>query len=186
MPQSRTKPVDAEIRVVEMTPDDWPMVRAIYEAGIATGDATFQTEAPTWEAWDRSHLPTCRLVARNGSGEVSGWAALSAVSARPVYSGVVEVSVYVASDMRGRGVGRALLEALITASEGDDRWTLQAGIFPENEASLVLHRSCGFRVVGRRERLGQLDGIWRDVMLLERRSGKVGQPGAAPSSPRRG
>ena len=175
-----------ETRFIAMTERDWPAVRAIYEAGIATGHATFQTDAPTWEAWDRSHLPTCRFVAKNTHDEVTGWAALSAVSARPVYSGVVEVSVYVAPDMRGRGIGRGLLRALIAASEEDGRWTLQAGIFPENEASIALHRSCGFRIVGRRERVGQLGGIWRDVMLLERRSSKVGVTIAAPSTRPRG
>jgi len=154
-----------------MMADHWPEVRSIYEAGIATGNATFQTEAPAWEAWDAGHLRTCRLVAVADSGAIAGWAALSPVSARPVYAGVCEVSVYVAPDMRGRGVGRRLLAALVEASEADGRWTLQAGIFPENGASVALHLRCGFRVVGRRERLGCLHGRWRDVLLLERRSG---------------
>ena len=153
---------------------DWPAVRGIYEAGIATGHATFQTEPPSWDVWDRSHLATCRLVAKDERGEVLGWAALSPVSARPVYAGVVEVSVYVAPESRGEGIGRLLLEALIAASEADGRWTLQAGIFPENVASVRLHEACGFRVVGRRQRIGRHHGRWRDVLLLERRSPTVG------------
>ncbi len=159
------------MKILPMMADHWPEVRSIYEAGIATGNATFQTEAPAWEAWDAGHLRTCRLVAVADSGAIAGWAALSPVSARPVYAGVCEVSVYVAPDMRGRGVGRRLLAALVEASEADGRWTLQAGIFPENGASVALHLRCGFRVVGRRERLGCLHGQWRDVLLLERRSG---------------
>ena len=171
-----------EIRIDEMRAADWPAVRSIYEAGIATGNATFQTEAPTWEAWGAGHLASCRLVARDSDGAVVGWAALSPVSARPVYRGVAEVSVYVAEDARGRGVGRRLLEALIAASEHDGRWTLQAGVFPENEASVALHTACGFRVVGRRERPGRLRGVWRDVLLLERRSRVVGTD-ASPVGP---
>jgi len=182
MADQASAPVSASIRCIAMTADDWPAVRAIYEAGIATGDATFQTEAPAWEAWDRAHLASCRVVARSDRGEVVGWAALSSVSSRPVYAGVVEVSVYVAPDARGRGTGRQLLAELITQSEADGRWTLQAGIFPENAASVTVHQSCGFRVVGRRERLGQLNGIWRDVLLLERRSNKVAVTNADPST----
>jgi L-amino acid N-acyltransferase YncA len=152
---------------------DWPRVRAIYDEGIATGDATFQTEAPPWDAWDAGHLPHSRLVACQ-DGVVLGWAALSPVSARRVYSGVAEVSVYVAAQARGRRVGLALLQRLIGESEEHGIWTLQAGIFPENRASIVLHERCGFRLVGRRERLGQMRGRWRDVLLLERRSITVG------------
>ena len=155
-----------------MTPSDWSAVRAIYEAGIATGEATFQQTVPEWEAWDESHLEACRLVAER-SDDVLGWAALSAVSSRCVYVGVAEVSVYVAAAARGQGVGRALLEALVTASEDAGLWTLQAGIFPENAPSLRLHEQCGFRVVGRREKLGEMNGRWRDVMMLERRSPHV-------------
>jgi phosphinothricin acetyltransferase len=157
----------------EMRADDWPQVRAIYLEGIATGHATFETEAPTRESWDASHLSAGRLVARAG-GEVWGWAALSPVSGRCVYAGVAEVSVYVGRATRGRGCGRALLEALIRASEAAGVWTLQAGIFPENGASIRLHLSCGFREVGRRERIGRMDGRWRDTLLLERRSKIVG------------
>lgn len=152
---------------------DWPAVRAIYAEGIATRNATFETDTPEWGAWDRAHLDACRLVARV-DGEVAGWAALSPVSDRCVYGGVAEVSVYVASDASGRGVGTALMRALIAASEEAGIWTLQAGIFPENEASIALHRRHGFRPVGVRERLGQHHGQWRDVALLERRSSRVG------------
>ncbi|HEY0378137.1 MAG TPA: GNAT family N-acetyltransferase [Pyrinomonadaceae bacterium] len=152
---------------------DWEAVRAVYLEGIATGDATFETDAPAWEKWDAAHLPHCRLVARAGAA-LAGWAALSPVSARRVYAGVVETSVYVSADFRGRGVGRALLGALIICSEQHGIWTLQAGIFPENLASLALHRQLGFREVGRRERLGKMNGRWRDVVLLERRSEVVG------------
>lgn len=157
----------------EMTPDDWPAVRAIYEEGIATGHATFQTAAPSWEEWDADHLRDCRLVAVDGH-RVLGWAALTKVSGRCVYRGVAEVSVYVAASARGRGVGRRLLDALVAESERNDVWTLQAGVFPENSASVAIHERCGFRVVGRRERLGQMRGDWRDVLLLERRSSTVG------------
>lgn len=152
-----------------MDPADWPAVHAIYEQGLATGDASFATEVPAWTAWDAAHLPDCRLVARDGDA-ILGWAALSPVSERCVYEGVAEVSVYVGEDHRGRGVGDALLTKLWEASQRAGLWTLQAGIFPENEASLRLHRACGFRDVGLRERLGKLHGAWRDVLLLERRS----------------
>jgi phosphinothricin acetyltransferase len=162
------------MHVDAMSSDDWPTVRDIYEAGIATGEATFQTEAPPWDAWDAAHLETCRLVAREEDGTLIGWAALGRVSARPVYAGVAEVSVYVAAGARGRGVGRRLLTALIEAAERDGRWTLQASIFPENEASVRLHERCGFRVVGRRERIARQYGRWRDTLLLERRSSVVG------------
>lgn len=159
--------------IVPLTADDWERVRAIYLEGISTGDATFETDAPAWESWDAGHLRGARLVARSGA-EVLGWAALSPVSNRCVYGGVAEVSVYVAGTARGRGVGRELLAALVAESEAAGIWTLQAGILPENAASVRLHLACGFRQVGRRERLGKLNGRWRDVLLLERRSDKVG------------
>lgn len=152
----------------------WPAVRAIYEAGIATGQATFTTEAPAWEAWDAGHLAHCRMVATDVSGQVLGWAALSPVSSRRVYAGVAEVSIYIAAKARGQGVGRQLLAALVAESEQHGLWTLQAGIFAENGASLALHASQGFRTVGRRERISQLHGQWRDTLLLERRSAVVG------------
>ena len=159
-----------------MTPTDWPAVRDIYEAGIATGEATFQTEAPPWNTWDAAHLETCRLVARDEYDAVIGWAALGRVSQRPVYSGVAEVSVYVAERARGQRVGLQLLTALIAASERDGRWMLQASIFPENEASVRLHQRCGFRIVGRRERIACQYGRWRDTLLMERRSSTTGVP----------
>jgi phosphinothricin acetyltransferase len=153
-------------------------VRSIYEAGIATGNATFETKAPSWEDWDRAHLAAPRLVARSAPGAtgapVLGWAAVVPVSGRCVYAGVGDLSVYVAPEARGRKVGRALLEALIRESEAAGLWTLQAGVFPENAASLALHRSVGFRDVGVREKIGQMNGRWRDVLLLERRSRTVG------------
>jgi phosphinothricin acetyltransferase len=161
------------VLIEPMTPEDWPAVRAIYLEGIATGNATFETSTPEWEKWDPAHMPSCRFVARL-NGEVLGWAALSAVSSRCVYAGVAEVSVYVAETARGRGVGLQLLSGLVQASEQAGIWTLQAGIFPENQASVRLHEHCDFRIVGRRERLGQLNGTWRDVLLMERRSGVVG------------
>jgi L-amino acid N-acyltransferase YncA len=157
------------VEVRELTQEDWPAVKAIYEQGIAGGNATFELEAPTWDEWDRTHLEGHRLVALQG-GEVVGWAALSRVSERCVYEGVADESVYVADPAQRRGVGRALLEEVIARAERDGIWTIQAGIFPENEASLELHRRCGFRVVGIRERIGKHHGVWRDVVLMERRS----------------
>jgi L-amino acid N-acyltransferase YncA len=167
--------VTATIVIRAMTADDWPAVRAIYEAGIATGNATFETAAPAWSAWDAAHLASCRLVA-DVNGEIAGWAALTKVSGRCVYAGVAEVSVYVASSMRGRGIGRQLLSDLVSESERNGLWTLQAGILAENDASIAIHQRAGFRIVGRREKLGQLNGVWRDVILLERRSTVVGIP----------
>lgn len=158
----------------DLRPDDWPGVRRIYEEGIATGNATFEAEPPTWDAFDAGRLRSPRLVAQGPSGAVLGWAVLSPVSSRCVYGGVAEVSVYVAADARGRGVGTRLLGALVERSEAEGLWTLQAGIFPENEATLALHRKHGFREVGRRERIGRMDGRWRDTLLLERRSAVVG------------
>ena len=163
----------APIAIAALTPADWDDVRRIYAEGIATGNATFETEPPAWEKWDRGHRGDARLVARE-SGRVVGWAALSRVSERCAYEGVAEVSVYVAADARGHGVGRRLLDELVRASEDAGVWTLQAGIFPENAASISLHERCGFRLVGTRERLGRLRGHWRDVALLERRSRRVG------------
>ena len=174
--------------VVPMPPDLWPAVREIYREGIATANATFETEVPDWEKWDSSHRKDCRLVALEPRAEgvsevliplegvhVLGWAALSPVSSRRVYAGVAEVSVYVAAAARGRGVGKALLQSLVQESEKNRVWTLQAGIFPENVASLSLHKSCGFREVGVRRRVGRLGETWRDVVLMERRSATVGK-----------
>jgi phosphinothricin acetyltransferase len=157
-----------------MRSEDWPLVRDIYSEGIATGSATFEIETPEWAKWNQGHRPDCRLIAENGQ-RILGWAALSPVSSRQVYSGVAEVSVYVASAARGRGVGKMLLQSLVEQSERSGVWTLQAGIFPENVASIALHKSCGFREVGRRQKLGQRSGIWRDVLLLERRSSQCGR-----------
>jgi phosphinothricin acetyltransferase len=170
------------IEIVPLRPSDWAAVRRIFLEGIATGNATFETEAPDWETWDRAHRPDCRLLAREEAHVASakapfpvlGWAALGRTSQRRAYEGVAEVSVYVAAAARGRGVGTRLLEALVSASEGAGVWTLQAGIFPENAASLAIHEACGFRRVGTRERIACLNGTWRDVTLLERRSSAVG------------
>lgn len=156
-----------------MRSEDWPAVQEIYSEGIASGNATFETETPEWTKWDQGHLQVCRLVAVNSEG-ILGWAALSPVSTRRVYSGVAEVSVYVSAKARGQGVGRLLLQSLVELSERCGMWTLQAGIFPENVPSVALHKSCGFREVGLRQKLGQRSGVWRDVLLLERRSFRVG------------
>lgn len=161
------------VTIDAMQPSDWPQVEAIYRQGIATGRATFETETPPWEKWDAVHFTHSRFVARDGD-HVLGWAALSPVSSRCVYAGVAEVSVYIAEDARGQGVGKALLGALVAASEQAGLWTLQAGIFSDNTASIALHEKHGFRVVGVRERLGQLRGVWKDVVLMERRSKMVG------------
>lgn len=160
--------------IKEMQPHHWSAVRQIYEEGIAGGHATFETKAPDYEQWDAAHLPDCRLIAVSG-GQVVGWAALSPVSRRAVYRGVAEVSVYVAGDWQGRGIGKRLLQSLIQASEDAGIWTLQAGLFPENEASLGLHLACGFRLIGRREKIAQHHGRWRDTLILERRSRRVGR-----------
>jgi phosphinothricin acetyltransferase len=163
-----------EFVINKMNRGDWEQVRAIYIEGIATGHATFEAEAPEWEKWDSAHLAEPRLAARLG-GHVAGWAALGRVSPRSVYSGVAEVSIYVGAKYRGQGIGDALLAALVDASEKKGIWTLQAGIFPENISSINLHKKHGFRELGRREKVGKmtfgkLTGIWRDVVLLERRS----------------
>jgi L-amino acid N-acyltransferase YncA len=157
------------MQIRKLRPDDWPEVARIYEDGIRTGDATFETEVPSWEAWDAGHLAEHRLVVTL-DGDVVGFASLSPVSERGCYAGVAEHSIYVAERARGLGFGRQLLAALIESSETSGIWTLQSGIFPENAASLALHAALGFRVVGVRERLGRLHGVWRDVLLLERRS----------------
>ena len=183
-----TMPLNTNLIVAPMTPADWPAVRAIYAAGIATGNATFETAVPGWSAWDAAHLPAARLVARigdeNGNGDedgggparnrVAGWAALSPVSARACYAGVAEHSVYVAADLRGRGVGKRLLAELVSASEAAGIWTLQSSIFPENGASIAIHLACGFRILGRRKRVAMLHGVWRDTVIVERRSAIVG------------
>jgi L-amino acid N-acyltransferase YncA len=171
MPRSNPNAPDVDVRL--MRNEDWPAIQKIYSEGIATGNATFETETPDWTKWDQAHRQDCRLVACDGQG-ILGWAALSPVSGRRVYSGVAEVSVYVATEARGRGAGRTLLQSLVEQSERCGIWTMQAGIFPENVPSIALHKSCGFREVGLRQKFGQRDGIWRDVLLLERRSSTVG------------
>jgi L-amino acid N-acyltransferase YncA len=157
------------VELRELRQEDWPAVREIFEQGIAGRNATFETEAPSWEAWDHSQLDGHRWVAVE-QGRVVGWVAAHPVSLRPCYTGVVEHSVYVHDDWQGRGIGRALLGRLFESTEQAGIWTIQTGIFPENEASLALHVKCGFRIVGTQERLGKMDGVWRDVVVLERRS----------------
>lgn len=161
------------VEIIDMEIPHWEEVKRIYLEGIATGHATFQVSAPEWEEWDSSHLASCRLVAVEDA-IVLGWAALTPVSGRCVYAGVAEVSVYVAEKARGKGIGRKLLGALVTESEKHELWTLQAGIFPENEASIQLHIKSGFRMIGKRERIGKMNGEWRDTALLERRSKLIG------------
>lgn len=159
--------------IATLLPGHWPRVKEIYEQGIATGQATFQTDSPTWEEWNTSHLVHSRLVALEGD-TVIGWAALTPVSGRCVYAGVAEVSVYVAPDYRGQKVGQVLLQALVDSSEQHNLWTLQSSIFPENEASVHIHQKCGFRALGYREKIGQQYGVWRNTVILERRSTIVG------------
>jgi L-amino acid N-acyltransferase YncA len=166
-PAAQVGGVRAELRPLE--PADWTAVRDIYREGMRAGLATFEVEAPTWEAWDAAHHAEHRLVAEIGD-RVVGWATLAPVSPRRVYAGVAEDSVYVASDAQGQGVGGALLSALMAGADAAGIWTIEAGIFPENGASIAVHQRCGFRIVGVREKLGKRDGLWRDVLLLERRS----------------
>ena len=161
------------IEIKSMEPRHWNEVRRIYVEGLATGNATFQTTAPEWEEWDKAHIQTGRLLAFE-NGIVVGWAALTPVSGRCVYGGVAEISVYVAETARGKGVGKYLLKSLIENSEANKFWTLQAGIFPENIASVKIHEANGFRLIGKREKIGQMNGVWRDTVLLERRSKVVG------------
>ncbi|MEV4947725.1 N-acetyltransferase family protein [Streptomyces sp. NPDC053755] len=165
-----TSPPRPDVTLAAMTDDHAPDVMAIYQQGIDEGDATFETTAPPWSAFDTSRLAAHRFVALDRRGRVVGWTAVSRVSVRPAYAGVVEHSVYVSPTARGNGVGRTLLEALIVSTEKAGIWTIQAGIFPENGASLALHASTGFRVLGRRERVARHHGVWRDVLLVERRS----------------
>lgn len=157
-----------------MVPNHWEAVKEIYLQGIQTKNATLQTGAPSWEEWDKEHLSSLRFVAVI-DGMIAGWAALTPVSGRCVYAGVSEVSVYIHEEYRGKQIGAALLDRLINESERQDIWTLQSGIFPENKASIGLHKKLGFRTVGYREKIGKMDGIWRDVMLMERRSSIVGK-----------
>ncbi len=162
------------MQIISMQPEHWDQVKTIYEQGIATGNATFQTSAPDWNEWNESHLAKSRLVAVDEKTNVLGWAALTPVSGRCVYAGVAEVSVYVGENVRGKGIGKTLLSELVATSERERFWTLQAGVLRENAGSIKIHEACGFKVVGVREKLGQLKGVWRDVVLLERRSSLVG------------
>ena len=161
------------IQITQMKKADWPAVSRIYQQGIETGMATFEQEVPEWDHWNEHHVDSCRLVAREGE-KVVGWAALSAVSSRCVYGGVAEVSVYIAEEARGNRIGERLLTRLIDESEEQGYWTLQSGIFPENIASIRLHEKLGFRKIGFRERIGQLNGVWKDNILMEKRSKKIG------------
>lgn len=161
-----------DFQINHLTERHFNQVKEIYLEGISTGNATFETEAPEWEKWDGSHSKECRLVAEHG-GVVFGWAALSPVSGRCVYAGVADVSIYVAGAHKGKGIGTALLRSIIELSEQHGFWTLQAGIFPENTSSLKLHEKAGFRRIGVREKIGKMNGFWRDVVFLERRSGKL-------------
>jgi phosphinothricin acetyltransferase len=165
--------IASTLLIDDLASADWPRVRAIYLEGILSGNSTFETEPPSWEEWDRNHLPFCRLTARNEDG-VSGWAALGRVSPRPCYAGVAEVSVYVANSVRGQGIGRALLREAVRQSEAHGIWTLQGSVFPENVASLRMCAANGFRQVGRRRHIAKLDGLWRDTVLIERRSERIG------------
>jgi phosphinothricin acetyltransferase len=162
-----------EPTIRKMLASDWEAVAKIYEEGIATGVATFETKVPSYEAWDRAHMTGCRFVAENQNG-VLGWVALSPVSSRCVYGGVAEVSVYIAKEARGKGMGKRLLEHLIIESEKEGLWTLQSGVFPTNLSSIKIHEAVGFRCIGKRERVGKLNGKWIDNILFERRSTVVG------------
>ena len=163
-----------DFTIEKMKDDDWPAVKSIYQEGIATGNATFEAESPDWEQWDKHHLRDCRLVVKSAE-EIIGWFALSPVSNRCVYKGVAEGSLYVKSSARGQGVGKALLMAAVEESERLGFWTLQSGVFPENAASIAMQKACGFRQVGIREKIGCMNGKWRDVILMERRSHVVGR-----------
>lgn len=161
--------MNTDLQIRNLLPEDWEQVSLIYKQGIDTGNATFQQAIPLWEDWDKSHLISCRVVVSLNK-EIVGWAALSKVSDRCVYGGVAEVSIYVSTLHSGKKIGTQLMQALIIESETNGIWTLQAGIFPENIASIKLHEKNGFRIVGRREKIGKMNGVWRDTLLLERRS----------------
>ena len=162
------------MKIRDLLETDYPAVSEIYLHGIASGNATFETTAPDWETWDKNHLKSCRLVAVDDHEQVVGWAALAPVSGRCVYAGVAELSVYVHRDFQGKGVGKKLLQELVLESEKQNLWTLQAGIFPENKASIKIHEQCGFRQVGYHEKTGKMKSVWRDTILMERRSKVIG------------
>lgn len=161
------------MEIVKIDPANYPQVADIYLQGIATGIATFQMEATDWETWNKNHLPNCRIAAFEGD-QMAGWAAISPVSSRCVYAGVAEVSIYIAENFRGKGIGKYLLSKLIDTSEAAGLWTLQSGIFAENKASIKLHEQCGFRIIGYREKIGNRDGVWKDNIIMARRSKIVG------------
>lgn len=165
--------MNQEITINEMISSDWVEVREIFIEGIGTANATFRTEAPVWDEWDKDHLSICRFVAKQNE-KVVGWVALTPISSMRAFSGVMEVSIYIASSAAGKGVGSRLLQQVIDSSEQNKIWTIQAMIFPENAASINLHKKFGFEEVGTRKQIGKLNGVWRDVVLLERRSNKVG------------
>ena len=166
-------PAARDITITPMLPEDWPSVQRIYAEGIATGNATFETDTPDWQTWDGNHRSECRLVARIEDSVVA-FAALSPVSARACYAGVAEHSIYVDESYRGKGIGKLLLAAFVAESEASGFWTLQSSIFPENLSSIAIHLACGFRIIGRRKRVAMLHGVWRDTVIVERRSGMVG------------
>jgi len=161
------------MNIEKLSEKHWPEVKAIYESGVATGNANFSHNIPDWSEWDKTHVKNCRLVAIEDSG-VLGWAALTAISDSCVFAGVAEVSVYIAEGSRSKGIGKKLLSELVKLSEKNNLWTLESRIFIENLASIKIHEENGFRIIGSRERIGQLNGVWRDTLLLERRSVKVG------------
>ena len=161
------------MEIEKLTENHWPEVKAIYESGLATGNASFSQTVPNWDEWNNAHVKSCRLVAAE-NGKVLGWTALTAISDRCVFAGVAEVSVYIAEESRGKGIGKKLLAQVVKESEENNFWTLESRIFAENAASIKIHEENGFRIVGSRERIGQLNGVWRDILLLERRSIKVG------------
>ncbi|WP_087974399.1 GNAT family N-acetyltransferase [Oceanobacillus rekensis] len=162
-----------EYQISKMEEKDWEQVRDIFIQGIQTGNATFDTDAPSWEEWDRGHIHACRLVVSNGE-KLLGWAALSQVSSRRAFAGIAELSIYLSVDSVGKGIGSKLIQAVIESSEAAGFWTLQSGIFPENTASIHLHKKVGFREIGVRKQLGKMNGRWRDVVMMERRSEIVG------------
>ena len=161
------------MRIIPLTNELWPQVKAIYESGVATGNASFSKKAPEWDEWDKSHIKNCRLIAADES-DVLGWAALTAISDQCTFEGVAEISIYIAENSRGKGIGKKLLATIIIESEKNNFWTLESRIFPENLSSIKIHVENGFRIIGSRERIAKLNGIWRDTLLLERRSTKIG------------
>lgn len=160
-------------QIREMLPEDGARVLEIFREGIDGGNATFDKDVPNWEVWDNKFFKICRLVLEDENGEVKGWAAIQPISERDCFKGVAEVSIYLSNAVQGKGLGKVMLQKLISETEEHGFWTLQSGIFPENVASIKIHEKLGFRIIGNREKIGQMKGVWRDVVLLERRSGKI-------------